>query len=102
MAEPGYIRSKSPSTVHTEFASRMAKGNHPDAVYRQLIAEIADHHGKGAITNRDAHRAANEAFGRLLMARKKRGGPDGSGINPDPSYAPDMANPQSTVSGPQN
>ena len=97
MAEPGYIWSKSPSTVHTEFASRMAKGNHPDAVYRQLIAEIADHHGKGAITNRDAHRAANEAFGRLLMARKKRQ----AGAVPT-TDEPEAANPQSTVNGPQN
>ena len=72
VAEPGFIWSKSPSTVHTEFANRMAGGNHPDAVYRQLIAEIADHHTSGTITNRDAHRAANEAFGRLLMAKKRK------------------------------
>jgi hypothetical protein len=108
MAEPGYIWSKSPSTVHTEFASRMANGNHPDAVYRQLIAEIADHHVKGAITNRDAHRAANEAFGRLLMARKKRASPNDIPAPPpiptlaDQSMPTQTPNPQSTIDGPNN
>lgn len=114
MAEEGYIWSKSPSTVHTEFANRMAKGDHPNAVFRQLIAEIADHHTKGTITNRDAHRAANEAFGRLLMARKKKASPGlaplggGDDISVDPGLAaqdmpaPQVANPHSTVAGPNN
>jgi hypothetical protein len=79
IAEDGYAWSKSPATVHTEFAKRTSSGIHPDDVFRQMIAEITDHHQQGIIDNRDAHRAANEAFGRLLFARKRRGEYSGSG-----------------------
>lgn len=44
-----------------------------------MIAEITDHHQKGVIDNRDAHRAANEALGRLLFARKRRAEYSGDG-----------------------
>lgn len=74
VAEPGRIWSATPSTVHVEFANRMGSGTHPDDVFRQLVAEIAEHHATGQINNRDAHRAANEAFGRLLMSRRRRHG----------------------------
>jgi hypothetical protein len=73
-ADPDHaVSSKSPSMVHVEFANRMGSGSHPDDVYQQIIAEIADHLNAGQINNRDAHRAANEAFGRLLMAKKRTG-----------------------------
>lgn len=72
IAEPDFIWSKQPGTVHTEFAGRMASGHHPDDVFKQIIGEIADHCQSGQISNRDAHRAANEAFGRYLMIAKKR------------------------------
>lgn len=71
VAEPGFIWSKSPGTVRQEFAGRMASGTHPEDVYRSIIGEINEHYADGQIGNRDAHRAANEAFGRLLMAKKK-------------------------------
>lgn len=74
IGEPHNVWSKTPSTVHVEFANRMGSGAHPNDVFRQLVAEIAEHHASGQINNRDAHRAANEAFGRLLMSRKKRTG----------------------------
>ena len=71
IAEPDYVWSKSPSTTKVEFANRVGAGVHPEDAYRALIAEITDHHGRGLIDNRDAHRAANEAFGRLLFSRRK-------------------------------
>jgi hypothetical protein len=71
IAEPDHVWSKSPSTTKIEFANRVGAGVHPEDAYRAIIAEITDHHGQGLIDNRDAHRAANEAFGRLLFSRKQ-------------------------------
>ena len=71
--EPGYVWSKSPESTQGEFASRVASGETPDSVYRKMIAEITDHHSRGMIGSHDAHRAANEAFGRLLLARRGEG-----------------------------
>jgi hypothetical protein len=70
ISEPGYVWSKSPESTKGEFASRVASGETPDGAYRKMIAEIADHHSKGIIGSHDAHRAANEAFGRLLLSRR--------------------------------
>ncbi len=69
-AEPGFIYSKSPATLKREFANRLSSGINSDEVFTQIIGEINDHLRSGQINNRDAHRAANEAFGRLLMSRK--------------------------------
>lgn len=55
-----------------EFANRISSGTHPDMVFKQILSEIHDHYKNGHIDNKDAHRAANEAFGRLLFSRKKR------------------------------
>ena len=72
IAEPEHHWAKSPSTTHLEFKNRLGKGHDPHAVYGQLISEINDHLASGDINNRDAHRAASEAFGRLLMSRRQR------------------------------
>jgi len=63
--------SKSPSTVRDEFGARVGAGHHPDAVFKQIISEIADHHAAGRITDRDAHRSANEALGRYMLSRRR-------------------------------
>jgi hypothetical protein len=70
--EPGYTWSKAPATVKEEFSARTAKGNDPESVFREMIAEISKHHEGGLIGSHDAHRAANEALGRLMLARKRR------------------------------
>lgn len=70
--EPGYIWSKAPSSVKGEFMNRVGSGITPDQAFKQMIAEITDHHAKGLIGGHDAHRAANEAFGRLLLSRRRQ------------------------------
>ena len=70
--EPGYIWSKAPASVKGEFMNRIGAGITPEQAYRQMIAEITEHHAKGVIGSHDAHRAANEAFGRLLLSRRGR------------------------------
>ena len=72
IAEPGYIWSKHPNTTGEEFTKRVAKGEDPEKVYRSIIAEIDKHYQEGKITNRDAKRSANEAFGRLLKGAKRK------------------------------
>lgn len=72
LVEPGYTWSKSPATVKSEFQARLGKGHDPEAAFRAMIAEITEHHQTGKIGVHDAHRAANEAFGRLLLSRRGR------------------------------
>jgi hypothetical protein len=74
IAEPGWTWSKTPATVKAEWASRLGSGLDPKDAYRQLLAEINDHQRQGHIGNDDAHRAANEAFGRLLLSKRPRKG----------------------------
>lgn len=71
-AEPDYIWSKNPNTVHVEYRNRLGSGTHPDDVFKQILGEIADHYASGQISNRDAHRAANEAFGRYIMSNRRK------------------------------
>ena len=66
------VWSKSPSTVRDEFGARVGAGHHPDSVFKQIISEIADHYAAGKINDRDAHRSANEALGRYMLAKKRR------------------------------
>lgn len=70
-AEPDFIWSKNPATVKVEYGNRLGAGHKSDDVFKQLIGEIADHFTAGKISNRDAHRAANEALGRYILSGKK-------------------------------
>jgi hypothetical protein len=72
LVEPGYTWSKSPASVKAEFASRVGSGLDPEKAFRAMIAEITAHHRSGKIGSHDAHRAANEALGRLMLARRGR------------------------------
>jgi hypothetical protein len=91
VAEPGYIWSKHPATTGEEFSKRVAKGDDPDKVFREIIAEIEAHYQSGEITGRDAKRSANEAFGRLLRSARRR-----RALNDDGVFTPEVPHPPVT------